>query len=391
VSSPTLDVEPRQSARPTWAEISLSALRENFRAVQTYVGSQVIACAVIKADAYGHGATPCALALEAEGAKWFGVTTTDEGVPLRAGGLRGRILLMTGFWRGEEHEVVRQKLTATVWEPWHVEALNRSAQRLGAPPQPVHLKVDTGMGRLGVTPADLPAMCYAIKSSSHITLEGISTHFASAEVLDAPETARQIENFERAVSIVKELGLSPVLRHMDNTGAMFAQPHTWKDMVRPGLALYGYALPQIRGGRAIHNRPPLSLRPVLAWKSRVISIKQAGLGQALGYSGTYVTTAESRIAVLPVGYADGYNRGLSNRGRVIVRGAYAPIVGAISMDLTLIDVTAVPGAEVGDEVLLIGSSGSACVDAPELARHCGTIPYEILCGISKRVPRLHLP
>ena len=140
VSSPTLDLQRRQSARPTWAEVSLSALRENFRTVQHHVGPRVIACAVIKADAYGHGATPCALALETEGAKWFGVTTTDEGVPLRSGGLRGRILLMTGFWRGEEDEVVRQNLTATVWEPWHVEVLSDAAQRLGAAPQPIHVE-----------------------------------------------------------------------------------------------------------------------------------------------------------------------------------------------------------------------------------------------------------
>jgi len=390
VSSPTLDVEPRQSARPTWAEISLSALRQNFRAVQTHVGPKVIACAVIKADAYGHGATPCALALDAEGAKWFGVTTTDEGVPLRNGGLRGRILLMTGFWKGEEEEVIRRKLTATVWEAWHVELLNRAAQSLGAPPQLVHLKIDSGMGRLGVTLENLSAICDVIKRSPKVKLEGISTHFASAEVLDAAENARQIATFETAVRVVKEHGLTPTLRHMDNTGAIFAQPHTWNEMVRPGIALYGYVLPQVKSGKPC-NGNPLTLSPVLSWKSRIISLKQMPAGRSLGYGGTFVTKAPSRIAVLPVGYADGYNRALSNRGRVIVRGSYAPIVGTVSMDLTLIDVTGVPGADEGDEVLLIGSSGEVRVDAPELARHCGTVPYEILCGISKRVPRLHLP
>jgi alanine racemase len=365
-------------------------LRKNFHAVQTHVGANVITCAVIKADAYGHGATPCALALEAEGAKWFGVTTTDEGVPLRVGGLRGRILLMTGFWKGEEEEVIRRKLTATVWETWHVELLNRAAQRLGAPPQPVHLKIDSGMGRLGVSLENLPAMCDVIQRSPNVMLEGISTHFASAEVLDAAENARQVAAFDKAVRAVKESGLSPALRHMDNTGAIFAQPETWNEMVRPGIALYGYVLPQVRAGKPC-NGNPLTLSPVLSWKSRIISLKQMAAGQALGYGGTFVTRMTSKIAVLPVGYADGYNRALSNRGRVIVRGSYAPIVGNISMDLTLIDVTAIPGAEEGDEVILIGCSGTARVDAPELAQHCGTVPYEILCGISKRVPRLHLP
>lgn len=391
MSSATLDVAPRQSARPTWAEISLTALRENFRAVQNHVGPRVAVCAVIKADAYGHGATPCALSLEAEGAKWFGVTTTDEGMPLRSAGLRGRILLMTGFWRGEEEEVVRQNLTATVWEPWQVEVLCQAAHRLGAPPQPIHLKIDTGMGRLGVTLAELPAMCRLIKRSAQVVLEGVSTHFASSEVLDAPETQLQIESFERALRVVKEEGLSPELCHMDNTGGILARPDTWKNMVRPGIALYGYTLPLRRSGEPAERRPALRLQPALSWRTRVISIRQFGPGQALGYGGTHTTIRPSQIAVLPVGYADGYRRALSNRGRVIIRNAYAPIVGTISMDLTLVDVTAVPGAEVGDHVLLIGDSEPLKVDAAELAELSGTVPYEILCGISKRVPRIHLP
>jgi alanine racemase len=391
VSSATLDVAPRQSARPTWAEISLAALRENFRAVQKHVGPRVAVCAVIKADAYGHGATPCAISLEAEGAKWFGVTTTDEGMPLRSAGLAGRILLMTGFWRGEEEEVVRQNLTATVWEPWHVQALARAAQRLAAPPQPIHLKIDTGMGRLGVTLAELPSICRLIKRSAQVVLEGVSTHFASSEVLNAPETELQIENFERALRIVKEEGLSPKLCHMDNTGAVLSRPDTWNSMVRPGIALYGYSLPLHRAGEAVQNAPALTLQPALSWRTRVISIRRFASGQALGYGGTYKTTRPSRIAVLPVGYADGYRRALSNRGRVIIRNAYAPIVGSVSMDLTLVDVTEIPGTELGDDVVLIGSSGSLRVDAAEIAQLCGTAPYEILCGISKRVPRVHLP
>jgi alanine racemase len=391
VSSATLDVAPRQSARPTWAEISLTALRENFRSVQNHVGPRVAVCAVIKADAYGHGATPCALSLEAEGAKWFGVTTTDEGMPLRSAGLRGRILLMTGFWRGEEEEVVRQNLTATVWESWHVEVLDQAARRIDAPPQPIHLKIDSGMGRLGVTVGELPNLCQLIKQSSHVVLEGISTHFASSEVLDSPQTEIQIKNFEQALRIVKDEGLTPSVYHMDNTGGLLARPDTWKHMVRPGIALYGYTLPQRRAGQAAASRPALLVHPALSWKTRVISIRQFGPGQAVGYNGTYTTTRPSRIAVLPVGYADGYWRALSNRARVILRNTYAPIVGSISMDLTLVDVTDVPAAEVGDDVVLIGSSGSLKVDAAELAERSGTVPYEILCGISKRVPRVHLP
>jgi alanine racemase len=390
VSSATLDVAPRQSARPTWAEISLSALCGNFHTVQSHVGPRVTVCAVIKADAYGHGATPCALALEAAGAKWFGVTTTDEAMPLRSAGLAGRILLMTGFWRGEEEEVVRQNLTATVWEPWQVELLDRAAERLDAPPQPIHLKIDSGMGRLGVTLEELASMCKVIQQSTHVFLEGVSTHLASSEVLDAPETDAQIAAFERALAVVKGAGLTPSLFHMDNTGGLLARPETWKNMVRPGIALYGYALRQSRAGKPATGGPKLPLETALSWRTRIVSIRQFGAGQKLGYAGTYITQAPAKIAVLPVGYADGYRRGLSNRGRVIIGDTYAPIVGTISMDLTLVDVTHIPGAEIGDDVVLIGSSGSLKVDAVEVADHCGTVPYEILCGISKRVPRIHL-
>ena len=383
IADPTL----RKFTRPTWAEISLSALRSNFRAVRDLVGNHVQVCAVVKADAYGHGAERCALAIESEGAKWFGVTTTDEGVPLREAGLRGRILLMTGFWRGEEEEVVRQGLTAAVWEPWHIEALSDAAGNLGAPPQAVHLKVDTGMGRLGVTMENLAGMCEAIRRSPRVALEGLFTHFASSEVLDAPDVQEQMRRFDGALRIVKDQGLSPVLCHMDNTGGILAQPSSWKNMVRPGLALYGYTLPLIRSGKPSPEVPPLHVEPVLSWRTRIVALKQLPAGQALGYGGTYLTKVPSRIAVLPVGYADGYNRELSSQGRVIVRGQYAPIVGKISMDLTLIDVTAIPGTDVGDEVVLLGTSGESTVSAIEVAEMCRTIPYEILCGISKRVPR----
>jgi alanine racemase len=230
-------------------------------------------------------------------------------------------------------------------------------------------------------------MCELIRRSPRVALEGLFTHFASSEVLDAPDVHRQMQRFDEALGIVKDHGLSPVLCHMDNTGGVLAQPASWKNMVRPGLALYGYALPLLRGGRPSPDGISLNLEPVLSWRTRIVSIKELPAGQALGYGGTFVTKMPSRIAVLPVGYADGYNRELSNQGRVVVRGRYAPVVGKISMDLTLIDVTAIVGADVDDEVILLGTNGDATVSAVELAELCHTIPYEILCGISKRVPR----
>jgi alanine racemase len=378
----------RTATRPTWAEISLGNLRHNFRVVEQHVGPAVEVCAVVKADAYGHGAVECARALEDEGVRWQGVTSLDEAIPLRDAGIQGRILLMTGFWRGEEEEIIRLRLTPTVWEPGQIELLERAAIRLGVGKQPIHLKVDTGMGRLGVTPEELPRVYAALRLSSHLELEGLATHLASSEVLDAPSVGEQLNHFEEVRRVLQNAGFAPPLIHAANTSAVISRPKTLYNMVRPGLALYGYYLPFERAGREVSGSAlRLAVKPVLTWKTRILSLREVRPGQALGYGGTYVTKAPARIAVLPVGYADGLNRALSSRGRVIVREYYAPIVGRISMDLTLADVTGLPGISVGDEVILLGSLDGLSMDAQEHATLANTVPYEILCGISKRVPR----
>jgi alanine racemase len=384
----TIEIAKRAATRPTWAEVSLSSLRQNYRTIADYIGSGVTVCAVVKADAYGHGAIECALALEQEGASWLGVTSLDEAIPLREEGVGTRILLMTGFWRGEEEEIIRLRLTPTVWEAGQIELMERAAARLGVTQQAIHLKVDTGMGRLGAAPEDLPRICSVVKSSPHLKIEGVSTHIASSEVLDAPSVGEQLKTFEAAQNILAECGLRPELIHAANTSAIISHHESWNSMVRPGLALYGYHLPFERAGRAVSGRAlKLLVKPVLTWKTRILSLREMRAGQALGYGGTYITKAPSRIAMLPVGYADGLNRGLSSGGRVLVREHYAPIVGRISMDLTMVDVTGIPGIEVADEVILLGSSDGLSVDAREHAELAHTIPYEILCAISKRVPR----
>jgi alanine racemase len=388
VSSTATELQKRHATRPTWADVSLETLQENFRVVQKHVGVGVNICAVVKADAYGHGAVECSRALEAEGAKWFGVTSLDEAIPLRENGLRGRMLLMTGFWRGEEEEIARLRLTPTVWEPGQVELLEKAASKLDLPGLPIHLKVDTGMGRLGVAPEDLPKIIHALESSPHLVLEGLSTHLASSEVLDAPSVEEQLKAFAEVQRLLREAGLQPSILHAANTSALISRSQTWNTMVRPGLALYGYYLPFERAGREVSGSGlRLAVKPVLTWKTRILSLREMRANQALGYGGTYVTKAPARIAILPVGYADGLNRQLSSRGRVIVREHYAPIVGRISMDLTLVDVTGLPGIAVGDEVILLGSSDGLQFGAREHAELANTIPYEILCGISKRVPR----
>ncbi len=385
----SVGVNPRVSTRPTWAEVSLGSLSHNFGEVQRHVGASIV-CGVVKADAYGHGAVECALALDKAGARWLGVTSTDEALPLREAGIRSRILLMTGFWRGEEQEVVRQNLTATVWEAWHLELLDRAAIELNESVVAVHLKIDSGMGRLGASLDQLLPLLALLKRSMRLKLEGLCTHFASSEVVDAPGMEQQIERFAAAEKVVRDSGFAPEIVHLSNSAAVATRRNSWRNMVRPGLALYGYTLPLMKAGKLADIESGIDLRPVLSWKTRILSLRNVGANQALGYNGTYVTKAPSRIAVLPLGYADGLNRRLSNRGRVIVRDSYAPIVGRISMDLTLVDVTGIPEIEVGDEVILIGSSETRAVDALEHARLAETSPYEILCGLSKRVPRKYV-
>jgi alanine racemase len=384
----TAEILSRAATRPTWADVSLSTLRQNFRTVQKHVGAAVTVCAVVKADAYGHGAVECSRALQGEGAKWLGVTSLDEAIPLRDAGIQSNILLMTGFWRGEEAEIIRLQLTPTVWELWQIESLDKAAAGLGVSRHPVHLKVDTGMGRLGVAVEQLPAVLRALRAATHLRLEGLSTHLASSEIMDAPSVAEQERNFEAARNIVREAGFEPSFVHMANTGAVISRRETWNTMVRPGVALYGYYLPFQRAGREVSGGTlRLPVKPILTWKTRILSLRNFAANQPLGYGGTYATKAPAHVAVLPVGYADGYNRQLSNRGRVIVRDHYAPIVGRISMDLTLADVTGIPGVSVGDEVILLGSTDGLSVDALEHAELANSTPYEILCNISKRVPR----
>jgi alanine racemase len=225
-------------------------------------------------------------------------------------------------------------------------------------------------------------------SSPHLVVEGLSTHLASSEILDAPSVAEQLHTFEQARQFLRNEGIDPPLVHVANTGAVISRRESWNTMVRPGIALYGYFLPFERAGREVSGRDlRLGVKPVLTWKTRILSLRDVRANQALGYGGIYVTKAPARIAVLPVGYADGFNRALSSRGRVIVREHYAPIVGRISMDLTLVDVTGLPGIEVGDEAILLGASEGLSVDAREHAALANTVLYEILCGISKRVPR----
>lgn len=377
--------------RPNWAEVSLSALNSNFKKIQKYLSPTTTPCCVVKCDAYGHGVVVCSQELEKAGATWLGVTSTEEGVAVREGGVRTRILIMTGFWRGEEDAVIRHNLTPAIATIEHIEALERAAEIMGCAKKSVsvHLKIDTGMSRLGLPPAELPAFAERLKRSPYITLEGVFSHLASSEVIGAADASLQIEIFKNAIAILEKAGLSPTFRHLANTNATVGRPETWNNMTRPGLALYGYVMP-FAGDVDESALPHLDLTPVLSWKTRIIATRDVPVRTAIGYNGRFVTKRPTKIGVIPVGYGDGFTRHLSSKGRVIVRDQYAPIIGNVSMDLTTVDITDIPGAEIGDETLLIGRSEHCHVSAMEHAEHAHTIIYEILCGLSPRVPRVYV-
>ena len=397
----------RIETRPNWAEVSLSALRHNFSIVQNHVGPQVTICAVVKCNAYGHGVEDCAPALEQAGAQWFGVTSTDEGIILREVGVTGRVLVMCGLFAGEEEDALRNGLTPAVFRLEDAKALAQAAVRLKLKqPVPIHLKIDTGMGRLGLPLAELESFADGMKRLPQVALEGVFSHLASSEVLDDEGTARQIDCFTAALDTLAVHGLHPAIRHLANSGAVSSRPNTWHNFVRPGVALYGYEQqPSRSDGSPVTEFPALPLKQVLAWKTHIIGLRDVTTGRALGYGGDYVTATAARIAVVSVGYGDGLSRKASihagvamtlgdadpalGRGEVLLRGQRAPMVGRISMDLTLVDVTHVPGAAIGDEVVLIGRSGEQRISARDLARNSDTVVYETLCNLSKRVPRRH--
>src|SRR5581483_6991754 len=353
--------------RPTWAEVSLSALQRNFRVIEKHVGPDVTVCAVVKADAYGHGAVECARALIEAGAAWLGVTSTEEGVRLREAGIGGRILLMTGFWRGEEEAVIRHKLTPAVWQRESLDQLQAAAKKMNVGAVPVHVKLDTGMARLGLAQGDEKKFLKALLASGRVVAEGVFSHLASAEVLNAKDAADQERRFAQAFARFAKAGVRPRFLHLANSAAIAARRSTWHNFVRPGISLYGYQLPYVNSGKHTAVAPVLPVVPVLSWKTRIIGLRDVPKGQPVGYNGAFVTKAKTTLAVLPVGYADGLSRKLSSAGRVIVRGKYAPIAGRVSMDITLADVTGIGDAAVGDEVVILGCSGECAINADEHA------------------------
>ena len=373
--------------RPTWAEISLSKLRRNFTCVRQLAGPRRI-MAVIKADAYGHGAVAIARTLDQAGADWFGVATIEEAIELRAAGIEKPVLLLGGLYMSDPADLIEYHLTPTVSSTARLDTYAECAQRYGRTIE-FHLKVDTGMGRLGLPPDRVRAFIERYRELPGLEMKGLFTHLASAEDLVASQTEEQAARFREAIRQVQELGIEPEWIHVSNSAALVAGSSFPENLVRIGALLFGYCLPFVLPPeKQIPEFPPVE--PILTLKSRVVYLKDVPSGTPLGYGAEFHTRRRSRIATVPVGYADGLSRALSNRGRVIVRGCCARIVGNISMDLTLLDVTDVPGVDIGDEVILLGQTDHCSITAREIADLVGTVPYEVLCSIGKRVPRIYL-
>jgi len=380
--------ETMTATRPTWAEISREKLLHNYRVLRRLVGPETELLAVVKANSYGQGMETCARILAADGAGWFGVTCVEEAVALRAVCPAVRILVFSGVWPGEAEAVVDHRLTPVVWEAAHFDLLEDAARRRGmsAGELPVHLEIDTGMSRQGVQNNRLGSLLSRFEGKSPLRLEAVMTHFHSPDEREPTES--QARELATAMETVARAGLHSELlsagSSVDVVGqstlgvTALARRYGARRMVRPGIALYGYASPQGAGAE---------LEPVLSWKANVTSVREIEPGTKVGYGGTFTARRRMRLALLPVGYADGFNRLLSNKGWVLIRGKRAPVAGRVSMDQTTVDVTDIAGVAAGDEVVIIGTQGSERLTATDLAELTGTIPYEVLCEIAARVPR----
>lgn len=371
--------------RPTWTEIDLDALTANFQIVKEKVGPDVSVMAVVKANAYGHGAVACARRLEQVGANWFGVALPEEGIELRQAGIGKPILCLAGFWGEQASACLQHQLVPVVYRLDLIEALNLAAWQRGIVAD-VHVKVDTGMGRLGIRFDEVADFAAALKRFENIRVDGVMTHFAAAdEPSCGPLTSDQLQRFENAVAAFQAHGFTPAYHHLANSAAVFGQPTARGNMVRPGGVLYGLW----RDILAPQDRD-VKLRPVLSLHSRITLLKWVPQGETVGYGCTFEASRKTLVATIPIGYDDGYMRALSNRGQAIIRGTYATVIGRISMDLTLVDVTNVPDVQLDDQVILIGQDAELSISAEELGKTAGTLSYEVTCGISDRVPRVYV-
>lgn len=377
---------PADALRPTRAEVDLEALRHNLHVVRKHAGEARV-WAVLKADGYGHGAPAVARTLERAKIDGFCVALVEEGIELREAGIVAPILVMGGHYQGAHEEAIARGLVPAVHDLEQVAAFAQLVRSGGASsPIDVHLKVDTGMGRLGVTMRELPRLAARLADYPEVRVHGLMTHLACADAPEERETVEALAQFEEATRVLARCGVVPKARHAANSAALL-RGRARLDAVRPGIALFGVA-PRVSGS-------PLTseLRPVMRVRSEVVALRDIAVGAAVGYGATWRAPRPSRIATVPMGYADGLWRQLGNRGHLLVHGARAPIVGAVSMDMAMVDVTDIHGVALHDEVVVLGAqegpAGGEALGADEIAAHADTIPWEVFTSISRRVPRFY--
>jgi alanine racemase len=367
--------------RPTYVEIDLNAIQHNYQQARRLAGPDRDVLAVVKADAYGHGAVPVALALERAGAATFGVALVEEGCELRAAGLQGEILVFGSIFPGQEEPLFEADLTPFLFDLEVAERLNKMALARETVLN-CHLKIDTGMGRVGFLPTELPAVLARLRELDGLKIDGVLSHFALADDLTSAVTAEQRQLFRRQLQLLEAAGVHPRWRHISNSAGLIGPELEECNLVRQGISLYG-------GCPGPGFELLLDLRPAMALRTVVSQLRTLPAGSGVSYGHRFVTERETRLAVLPVGYADGYNRLFTNRGRVLVRGRYAPVVGTVCMDWILVDVTELPDVVAGDSVTLLGQADGLQISAEEWAEQLGTINYEVFCRIGQRVPRVY--
>ncbi len=390
--------------RPCWVEIHTHSLEDNFRFLSTLAAPHAELMAVLKADAYGHSVALCAPAAVRAGARWLAVASVEEGVAARALCPEPRVLVICGAFPGQGADVVRCGLTAVAWQPWQLDELEGAAQAEGvaAGSVPVHLEIDTGMSRQGASQDGLGPVLARFAPGSPLRLEGVMTHLFAADEADGRVTEAQLLLLDEALRRVKAAGLDPEWFSVGASAALLAGEavrigalaarHGMKAILRPGLALYG-VIPRFDPQFEPQEPPSMSaarahLKPVLEWKTRVADVRSVSAGAVVGYNGTFVATEPMRLALVAAGYADGLDRRLGNRFSLLVRGARAPLVGRISMDMAVVDVTEIPGVAPGDEAVILGTQGNETITAIDHAEATGTIPWEVFTRIGARVRRV---
>lgn len=368
--------------RPTHAVIDIGALRFNYHQMKRLVAPDTKVMAIVKANAYGHGDVDAAKTFESMGCDFFGVAVAEEGARLRNSGVKKPIVVLGGIFPNQIKDAFALGLTPVLFDLNTAWLFNEFAMKNGSV-KDVHVKIDTGMGRLGIRPEEAGRFFLEFLAFKHLRLEGLCSHFSSADDADKEFTNRQLDIFRKTVKTAEALGIRPEYLHMANSAAIVELKEAHFNLVRPGLMLYG-AYPAER------MRAAVDLKPVMRLTTRILHLKDVPAGTPIGYGRTFVTSKASVIATLPIGYGDGLMRSLSNKGHVIVNGVMAPFVGTVCMDLVMCDVTHVEGVRAGDEAVLLGGQGSVEITVEEMAKKAGTISYEILCNIGPRVPRIYV-